>query len=143
MENVKEYTEFLIQSIEKEAEEKRLQDNDNYTIQWAEMKLLLSQLKNGYVHAPATTNDENEVFEKKMVCCTCGTETSVTRIEQFIIKPDTEVVLAKCINCLIDTLKGDQAEFQQTRAYLWFLKEHNLEEDFEAFMQEVGNRQDE
>lgn len=136
IENLEQYAAFLVQSIQGEADKKKLKPNDTYSIQWAELELLLSRINLEISNKIEFTNEPSELQH----CCSCRTLTLVNRMEQLIVKQDSDDILYKCLNCVIDTLKKDQMEFQQVRAYHWFLKEHNLEEDFKLFIKEVGNR---
>lgn len=131
IDNEKQYVAFLIQSIEKEAEAKGLKSTDDLQVQWGELKLILSQFKKEDMLFDS--------FEDAMLCCSCGKSTKVTRAEQFVVKLDSPDISAKCLDCLINILKMDQTELQQIKAYQWFLKEQNLEDDFESFVSEVKN----
>lgn len=131
IENEKQYAAFLVQCIELEGKAKSLRDSDIFSIQWAELKLILSQLNNSEI-----LSQEAET----MNCCVCGKETNVTRVEQFIVKLESADIEAKCMDCLVDALKKDQDELQQIQAYKWFLKDQNLEDEFEQFISEVKNQ---
>lgn len=131
IENEKQYAAFLVQCIELEAKAKSLRDSDMFSVQWAELKLILS-LFNYREHLSPE--------EETMNCCVCKKETQVTRAEQFVVKLESPDIEARCMNCLVDALKQDQDELQQIQAYKWFLKDQNLEDEFEHFINEVKNQ---
>lgn len=119
------YLSYIIQCIEKEAQAKRLGLTDDFVLDWGELQLLLTHAKKGKLLA----FNQDETYN----CSLCGVETPLVREEQYIVKPDSNVIEAKCLHCLIDTLKEDQSELQQITALHWFLKENNLEEEFDLF----------
>lgn len=133
IENEKQYAAFLVQCIEIEGKAKSLRDSDVLPIQWSELKLILSQFNSSETHL-----EEDET----MNCCVCKKETQVTRAEQFIVKLESSDIEAKCMDCLVDALKKDQDELRQIQAYKWFLKDQNLEDEFEHFISEVKNQID-
>lgn len=100
-----------------------------------ELELLLSEMRF------AELTQRLEQTEEEYPCNSCGLLTRITRSEQYVIKPYSENLEVKCLNCLIDTLKSDQQELEQLKAINWFLKEHNLEEDFDVFLKELSHRE--
>ena len=88
------------------------------------------------------TNDVSaEDNSEEHFCIRCVKPTLVTRSEQYVVKPHSINVEVKCLDCVIDTLKDDKQELEQTRDVNWFLKEHDLEEEFEAFRTELSHRE--
>lgn len=128
------YTNFLVKSLEKEVAAAKCRNAGYLNVDVAELEILLSEVNSkNEVSAEGDTEDH--------FCIHCAKPTTVTRSEQYVIKTHSVDVEVKCLDCLIDTLKTDQHELEQTRDVNWFLKEHDLEEDFEAFRTELSHRE--
>lgn len=133
MKKIDMYTNFLIKCLEKEISTAKQNNADYLKIDIKELEILLSEVN---------SMNEFSAEEKEEVhfCICCAKPTLVTRSEQYVIKPHSIQVEVKCLDCVIDTLKGDQCELEQTIDVNWFLKEHDLEEEFEAFRIELSHR---
>lgn len=128
------YTNFLVKSLAQEVSAAKRRRAGYLNVDVAELEILLSEV-----------NSTNDVSAEENVedhfCIRCAKATTVTRPEQYVIKTHSVDVEVKCLDCLIDTLKNDQHELEQTRDVNWFLKEHDLEEEFEAFRTELSQRE--
>ncbi|MGB6409292.1 MAG: hypothetical protein WBF39_17585 [Planococcus donghaensis] len=126
---------FLTNALEKEVAEAKLLKKAYLSVDVDELELLLSEIQF------AKQIQHLEQTEEEYPCNSCGLPTRITRSEQYTIKPCSDSLKVKCLNCLIDTLKSDQQELEQLKAINWFLKEHNLEEDFDVFLKELSYRE--
>ncbi|WP_281864946.1 hypothetical protein [Planomicrobium okeanokoites] len=133
MKKLSMYTSFLVKSLDKEVLKAKKTSAGYLKVDLEEMEYLLSELKHSA--SPSAESNAEEHF-----CISCTKPTEITRSDQYVIKPNSITVEIKCLDCVIDTLKGDQAELEQIRSVNWFLKEHDLEEDFEAFQIELDRR---
>jgi len=128
------YSNFLIKCLEKDISTAKRKSASYIQVDIEELELLLSEIRK----SNEFSSDENEISH---FCICCAKPTLVSRSEQYVVKPHSIYVEIKCLDCVIDTLKGDQRELEQTRDVNWFLKEHNLEEEFEAFRVELSHRE--
>lgn len=128
------YTNFLVKSLAQEVSAAKRRNAGYLNVDVAELEILLSEVNSK--NDVSTEGDTEEHF-----CINCAKPTAVTRTEQYVIKTHSVDVEVKCLDCLIDTLKSDQHELEQTRDVNWFLKEHELEEEFEAFRTELSHRE--
>lgn len=157
------YLELLTLKWKKEAKEKDLNFSSPVTLDWGELefvfnhinsyeKLLLlakmfyhethdTQIK--FVIQEIVSKSTNEQFlansyQPKVSCgYICKRETNLTLSEQVCMIDDEEQV--KCLNCLLEQYKDMNQEIQQLMEYRLFVKEKNLEEQFEYFSQERKN----
>lgn len=134
MKNYSMYTSFVIASLEKEVATMKQRKSGYLKVDVGEMELLLSEIKEKNLRSISGSHEE-------YFCNTCTKSTVISRVEQYVIKPLDGAMEIRCLNCLIDTLKNDQYELEQLQAINWFLREHNLEEDFEAFRNELSYRE--
>ncbi len=128
------YSTFLTKALEKEVSNAKQLKKPYLSVDVEELELLLNEVR-------MAKQTPQEQVEEEHPCNSCGSLTYVTRSEQYVIKPYSTTVEVKCLNCLIDTLKSDQQELEQLKAINWFLKEHDLEEDFDVFLKELSHRE--
>lgn len=128
------YTNFIVKCLEKEVSTAKQRSAGYLKVDLAEIELLLSEVNSTNEFSPDSYHEEH-------FCIRCFKPTTVSRSEQYVVKTHSIDVEVKCLDCVIDTLKDDQQELEQTREVNWFLKEYDLEEDFEAFRNELSHRE--
>lgn len=154
------YLEFLNSKWKKESKDKNLTVSSPITIDWGELEFVLNhiysyekllllakmfyhetqdaQLK--FVIQEIVSKSTNEQFLttanqlEVSSCYICKKVTKVTRSEQICMIGDEEKM--KCLDCLVTQYKDTNQEMQQIMEYRLFVRENNLEEQFEYFSQE-------
>lgn len=157
-----DYLELLASKWKKESKEKKLTFASPVTLDWGELEFVFNHVHSyekllllakmfyhetkdqqiRYVIQEIVSNSTNEHFLTNAYysesevgnCYICKRETKLTRSEQLCMIDDEKQM--KCLDCLVTQYKDTNEEIQQLMEYRLFVKEKNLEEQFEYFSQE-------
>lgn len=160
--NSYEYLEFLKNKWKEEAANKNMTKTSSITIDWGELEYIFNHLQTyeqllliarmfyqetkdeqvKFVISGMVSDSVNEQLLKsssikQRTCYICAKNTNVTRSEQSCIVE--EQVKYKCLDCLVSQLKDISTENRQLMEYRLFVKENQLEEQFEYFCEERKN----
>lgn len=159
-----EYLELLSNKWREEAKDKNLTPTSTMTMDWGELEFILKQVENQehllllvkmlyqetkdertkYVIRNLSSNTQGLDWLKsqekeEVVCCDCNKPTTFTRSEQYRLVDNQ--VRFKCLDCLVTQYSETNSEMAQLMQYSLFVRENDLEEQFEYFCQERKNEQ--